>query len=206
MGLGLGELFSWVPQLITWLLGWIPHMGRVHAHEGGVKISGPAVAELTAGMRVWRLLPRGVFFWVPHFSGVWLDNIKRKVVELPEQLLTTGDGKRVRAGGILVYHITNLTTWLVENEDPEHGVQVEAARVFREWVKTLTFEQVQAFRPAKRGEDDLTRMAQAEMGADFGVRVRQLSLASFARSSAVDLHHGGGLTPKGGPQTILHID
>jgi hypothetical protein len=91
----------------------------------------------------------------------------------------------------MAYHITNVVTWIVENEDPEHGVQAEAARVLREWVKVQTFDEVQTFKPAKRGEDDLTRLAQAELGTDFGVRIRQLGLASFAESEATDLHHSG---------------
>ena len=184
--MGLEPLFSWIPELLGWLLSWLPHAGRLPVHEGGVKISGERVRELTHGGRL-----RSWYFWVPRFSDIYLDNIKRKVVELPEQLLTTSDEIRVRAGGIMVYHIANVITWLVENEDPEHGVQADASRVLREWVKSKTFAEVQAFKPEKRGEDDLTRMAQAQLGTDFGVRVRQIALASFAKSDATDLHHSG---------------
>lgn len=184
--MGLEPLFSWVPELLGWLVSWLPHAARLPAHEGGVKISGERTRELRRGgwLRSW-------YFWVPRFSEIFTDNVKRKVIELPEQLLTTGDGKRVRAGGVMAYHITNVVTWLVENEDPEHGVQAEAARVLRGWVKDRTFDEVQEFKPEKRGEDDLTRLAQAELGTDFGVRVRQLALASFAESDARDLHHSG---------------
>jgi hypothetical protein len=184
--MGLEPLFSWIPELLGWLLSWLPHGARLQAHEGGVCISGEHVRELRRGgwLRSW-------YFWVPRFSVVYVDNVKRKVVELPEQLLTTSDGKRVRAGGVLVYHISNAITWLVENEDPEHGVQAEAARVLREWVRISTFGHVQTFRAGKRAEDDLTRLAQNELGQSFGVYVRQLALASFAESDAWDLHHSG---------------
>ena len=62
-------------------------------------------------------------------------------------------------------------------------------------MKESTFEEVQAFKPEKRGEDDLTRLAQAQLGTDFGVRIRQLGLASFAESAAKDLHHSGLTMP-----------
>lgn len=179
--MGLEPLFSWLPELLRWLLSWLPHAHRLPVHEGGVKISGKRVREIKPG---W-------YVWLPRFTEIFTDNVKRKVVELPEQLLTTGDGKRVRAGGIMAYHITNVTTWLVENENPEHGVQAEAARVLREWVKSETFKAVQDFKPEKRGDDDLTRLAQSQLGTDFGVRIRQLGLASFAESEAIDLHHSG---------------
>lgn len=188
--MGFEPLFSWIPELLLWMLSWLPHGARLPLHEGGVKISGVRVSEIKRGkvLRSW-------YFWVPRFSQIFTDNVKRKVVELPEQLLTTGDGKRVRAGGIMAYHISNVVTWLVENEDPEHGVQAEAARVLREWVKCRTFAEVQEFKPEKRGEDGLTRMAQADLGTDFGVRIRQLGLASFAESAATDLHHSGLVLP-----------
>lgn len=203
----MANVFSWIPQLLEWLLGWIPHMGRVQAYQGGVKMSGPRVQEITCTRRLFRWGPRGVYLWVPHFSEVFLDNVVRKVVELPEQLLTTADGERVRAGGVLVYHITNVVTWLAENEDPEHGVMAEAARVMREWVRGKTFAQVQEFRPRARGDDDLTKLAQAELGADFGVRVRLLALASFAKTDARDLHHGGTLVSRGdAASSIVRLD
>lgn len=184
--MGFEPLFSWIPELLLWILSWFPHGARLPVHEGGVKISGTRVREIKHDgfLRSW-------YFWVPRFSEIFTDNVKRKVIELSEQLLTTGDGKRVRAGGIMAYHITNVSTWIVENEDPEHGVQAEAARVLREWVKGQTFEEVQTFKPSKRGEDDLTRMAQSELGQDFGVRIRQLGLASFAETAATDMHHSG---------------
>lgn len=179
--MGFENLFSWIPELLGWIMGFLPHAARLHAHEGAVRISGKHYKELQ----------HGFYFWFPHFSAIYTDNIKRKVIELPEQLLTTLDGTRVRAGGVLVYHISNVVTWLVENEDPGHGLQADAARVLREWVKAKDFEEVQAYSPEKRGEDDLTRLAQSELGTDFGVRVQLLSLASFAASDAWDLHHSG---------------
>ncbi len=184
--MGLEPLFSWLPELLSWMLSWLPHGARLPVHEGGVKISGTRVREVKHGgfSRSW-------YFWVPRFSEIFTDNVKRKVIELREQLLTTSDGKRVRAGGIMAYHITNVVTWIVENEDPEHGVQAEAARVLREWVKVQTFDEVQAFKPSRRDYDDLTRMAQSELGTAFGVRIRQLGLASFAETAATDMHHSG---------------
>ena len=183
--MGLEPLFSWIPALLLWLLSWLPHAARMPVHEGGVKISGKKVKALGPG---W-------YWWVPRFTEVYVDNVKRKSVDLPEQLLTTKDDQRVRAGGVFVYHITNVERWLVDNEGPEDGIQTQAARVLREWVKARTFDDVQAFQPKKRGDDELTRLAQNELGTDFGVRIEQLGLASFAVTDATDLHHSGLTDP-----------
>ena len=90
--MGFEPLFSWLPELLAWLISWLPHGARLLVREGAVKISGMKVREVKHGglFQSW-------YFWVPRFTEVFTDNVKRKVVELPEQLLTTRDGKRVRA-------------------------------------------------------------------------------------------------------------
>lgn len=181
--LGLENLFCWVPWLIKWLLSWLPRRGRLYVHEGGAKITGAKV----------QVLKHGTFWYFPRWSECYVDNIKRKVVELSKQVLTTKDGKRVRVGGVLVYHIKNVETWIVENENPEQGVTVEAERVIREWVKQHDFEAVQEYDPKKREEDDLTRLAQDRFGSDFGVWVRDLGFKDFAETDAKDLYHSGEL-------------
>lgn len=175
------SLFSWVPELLKWLLSWLVWGSRLPVHEGGVKISGGKVKELKPG---W-------YFWCPRYSEIFTDNVKRKVIELPEQLLTTREGKRVRAGGVLVYSITNIITWMIDNDEPTEGVQVASSQVLRGWVKSREFNEVQQFDPKKRVEDDLTVKAQHDMGKKFGIRVEQLSLASFAETNSTDLHHSG---------------
>ena len=50
--MGLEPLFSWIPELLGWLLSWLPHAGRLPVHEGGVKISGMRVRELKHGGRL----------------------------------------------------------------------------------------------------------------------------------------------------------
>lgn len=205
--MGLEPLFSWIPALFSFLLSWLPHGARLHVHEGGVKISGSNVVELSRKRRwstLW-LVPAW-YWWVPRFSDIFTDNIKRKVIDLPDQLLTTKDRKRVRAGGVLVYHLQNVITWLVENEDPEDGVQVEAARVLREWVKARTFDEVQNYTAEKRSDDVLTRLGQDQLGADFGVRVRQLSLTCFAETAARDLYHSGIAGALGIPEATSDED
>jgi hypothetical protein len=178
---GLETLFCWVPWIIEWCLSWLPRRARLYVHEGGVKITGAKVT----------VLKHGTFWFFPRWSECYVDNIKRKVVDLPKQVLTTKDGKRVRVGGVLIYHIRAIDTWIVENEDPESGVQIEAERVIREWVKHHDFQEVQEYDPQKREADDLTRAAQEELGSYFGVWVRQLGFKDFAETDAKDLYHSG---------------
>lgn len=161
----------------------MPRRGRLGVHEGGAKVTGKKVTELKPG----------TYWWNRRWSEVFDCNIKRKVCNLPEQTLTTSDSQRVRVGGILIYHITNVVAWLVENEDPEHGIETDAARVLRDFIRSKTFDEVQGYSPAKRGEDDLTKDAQGELGQVFGVRIRHLGMVSFVKTRAIDLTHSGML-------------
>lgn len=181
MGLGIDNLFCWIPWFVRWCISWLPSRGRLHAFEGGVKVSGEKI----------KVLKFGTFWFLPRWSEVYVDNVKRKVIDLPKQVLTTKDRKRVRVGGVFVYHIRDIEKWIVENENPEEGVQVEAERVLREWVKKHSFDQVQNYKSERREEDHLTCMAQKELGADFGVWVRQLAFKDFAETDAKDLYHSG---------------
>lgn len=181
--LGLENLFCWVPWLITWCLSWLITRGRLYVHEGGVKITGGKI----------KILKHGTFWFFHRWSECYIDNIKRKVIDLPKQVLTTKDGKRVRVGGVFVYHIRDIAKWIVENEDPASGVLIEAERVVREWVRHHDFDEVQEYNPKKREEDDLTKLAQDELGADFGVWVRDLGFKDFALTDAKDLYHSGEL-------------
>jgi len=190
--MGLENLFCWVPWLIKWLVGWVPHFGRLHLFEGGVKVSGAN----------YKVLKPGWYFWLPHFSNIYSDNIVRKVIELPEQLLTTGDDVRVRVGGLLVYTIEQVDVWILKNDDPDQGLQNEAARILRDWVRTHSFDEIQKSEPSD--QDDLTMTTSDAVELQFGVDVCLLSLTSFAKTSAHDLHHSGAVrTGKSDAQPLM---
>lgn len=179
--LGLENLFAWVPQLVAWMVSWLPSRGRLHVHEGGVKIRGAKVFEIK----------HGTYWWWPRWAEIYTDNIKRKVTSLPEQTLTTQDGHRVRIGGVLIYRIKKIIPWLIENEDPTHSVQTDAARILRDWVRSKTFAHIQAFQPKTREGDELTKVAQSELGREFGIWVSFLGFTDFAKTRAVDIYHSG---------------
>jgi len=119
-----------------------------------------------------------LFAWVPwlvewllfpRWSECYTDNIKRKVIDLPKQVLTTKDGKRVRVGGVFVYHIRDIEKWIIENEDPESGVLIEAERVVREWVRHHDFQEVQDYDPKKR-EEGRARLRLRSLGPGPGLQ------------------------------------
>lgn len=177
--LGLEPLFSWFGDLIDWAVSWLPSRGRLHVHEGGVKVTGESV----------NILKHGTYWYFPRWSEIFTDNIKRKVIALPEQTVTTQDGVSVRVGGVLIYHIKDIQKWLIENEDPEYAVQIDSCRILRDFVTERAFLNIQSYRPDRRGTDILTKEAQGAVGIEFGIHIRYLGFTSFAKTRALDLHH-----------------
>lgn len=187
MGVGLETLFHLVYEFFHWLVSWLfPKQGMIDKTERGVLIRGNYVKVL---------LPGPYWHWV-RWSDVYVDNIVRKVREMTDQALTTEDGKTVRAGGVIEFEITDIESWIVNNEDPEQGLMVAAQRVLRDFVRSSTFDEIQGFEPEDIDEDDeaddpLTARAREELNGDFGVHVIQLGLTVFAESTARDFNHTG---------------
>jgi len=181
--LGLEAAFCWIPWTITWVLSWLPKRGRLGVHQGGVKIKGNEVT----------VLEPGTYWWNVRWSEVLDAHVRTQTVDLCDQLLTTADGKRVRAGGILVFNISNIETWLVDNVDSDNALLAACARVIRDYVVQSNFDDLQTPSSRLRRDDNLTKTAQAELGARFGVRIHYLGLGSFATTRAIDLYHAGDM-------------
>jgi len=178
---GVEQVFHLAYEIVHWSVQWsIPKMTVIEATDEGVKITGGRVKTLGAG-RHW---------YHTRLSTVYTANVKRQTHALDDQLLTTDDGKRVRVGGVLVYCITDIEKWLVENEDSADAVSEMAAHALREVIISTTFDDMQKAREKKR--DELTRSAQEMLGM-FGVRVEYLRLTTFAETDAKDLYHSGSL-------------
>lgn len=181
---GVEQVFHLVYEVFHWAVDWCSfNYGRIHPHEGGVKVAGdnPPVE-----------LKPGHYWYHDRLHKVYVDNVKRKVRDLPVLTITTKDGFSARIQGVIIFHITNIVTWLIENEEPDDALLTDATRVFTSWARTQTFDELCAWNPDRRKEDDLTRLAQAEMGQDFGVRVRHLGIINGpVETTARDLHVSG---------------
>jgi len=184
MGVGLETLFHLIYELVHWIVSWIvPQYGVVEAQEMGVKVTGPRVKELKPG-GYWQHRQR---------TTVYKANVKRVVREPADVIATTKDGHSVRVGISLAFIITNIKTWLIDNEDAEQGLLVDVQRVVLKFVRTHTFDEIQ-----EHDEDDLTKLAQKELGRYFGVQVKQLGITTFVETECRDLNHSGSLDASAG--------
>ena len=91
-----------------------------------------------------------------------------------------------RVGISFAFTITNIKTWLIDNEEAENGVLVDVQRVVLKFVRTHTFAEIQ-----EHDEEALTKLAQKELGRYFGVQVKQLGITTFVETVCRDLNHSG---------------
>jgi hypothetical protein len=177
MGVGLETLFHLVYELFHWIISWcVPDYGIVEAQEMGVKVTGARVTELSPG-GYWQHSAR---------TTVYKANVKRVVREPSDVVATTKDGIVVRVGISIAFIIVNIKTWLIENEDAEQGLLIDAQRVLLKFVRTHTHDQIQDL-----DEEALTKLAQKELGRYFGVQVKGLGVTTFAETELRDLNHSG---------------
>jgi len=189
-------LFCWIPWFIRWVLSWLPKRVRLGVHEKGVKIRGHRVFELGPGT-AW---------FNARWSEIFVENVKRKTLALPDQPLTTKDGKTIRVAGVLIYYVTNIKTWLVENETAEEAVQVKATRVLCDFVRSRDLTEIHTYLPDRRADSILTKTAQSELGQKFGVRIEELGFNGFAESEVKDLCHSGSIETAGTEISVEHHD
>lgn len=177
MGIGLETLLHLVYEIVHWTVSWIvPEYVMIEAQQEGVKVTGKRVTVLTPGS-YWRHRQR---------TAIYTWNVKRAVREPSDVVATTKDGIVVRVGISLAFIIINIKTWLMDNEDAEQGLLVDVQRVVLKFVRTHTFDQIQ-----EHDEDQLTKLAQKELGRYFGVQVKQLGITTFAKTELRDLNHSG---------------
>lgn len=179
MGIGLETLFHLVYELVHWIISWcVPDYGMIEAQERGVKVTGAKVTELEPG-GYWMHAAR---------TTVYKDNVRRKVREPSDVVATTKDGCTVRVGISLAFVISNIKTWLMDNEDAEQGLLVDVQRVVLKFIRTHDFAEIQ-----DHDEEALTKLAQKELGRYFGVQVKGLGITTFAETELRDLNHSGDI-------------
>lgn len=163
------QLISIFTRPVWWVLNWVPRIGRLHCYQGGVKVTGRTVKVL------------GTWYWfIPNVSEVFQDNVVRKARALDKQTLTTKDDVTVRVGGVLVFTVADVVTWLIENEHPDTSLLVEAERAVRRFVEAHTYDELRS------DQRDLTPMGQAVLAGPFGVDIERLAMTDFARTTARD--------------------
>lgn len=167
--------FAWLSELVNWVGKFFPRLKIIRiTHMGVAFVHGSRVKILTPGL-IW---------WWPLVTEITVIPVVRQLSHLAPQTLCTKDGKTVVCGGIIIYTVTDIEQYLVNNEDAPEAIGEVSLAVIREVVVTHTFSEIQEGRKAL--DAILTVEASAAL-KDFGVTVLHMRLSDFAPAFALSL-------------------
>lgn len=129
----LGAILGWLGELIEFIISFVPRITIVQWNERGVRyVRGLEPTEIEPG--VW-------WYW-PWCTEIEKHHVNRRVLDVEDLSLETGDGKPVQVGMVLTYHITDVLRYEVENFEPDENMAVAAQGALRDVVLEFTWEEL----------------------------------------------------------------
>lgn len=165
---------GWIGELVRAMASVVPRLVLVRKTEQAVKFVRGNAKVVGPGLHVW---------W-PVTTEVDVQPVVRQVMELPPQTLLTTDGVSVAVGGVVIYSITNLYAYLVENYDASESLNEAAQAGIRNAVVSMSLEDLQETRV--KLDKKLTR-AVGRAVQDFGVDVEAARLTTLAPANVLSL-------------------
>ena len=177
--------FEW----LDWLGGLVKLVGDLIPQRE--KVDPTLRAVLFRNMTKIIVLPAGIYWYWPWTSEIISMPVKRQVITIGQQDVTTADNMPVKFGGMVSYEIgptdDEIIRAFVECYLAEDSIDDEATSVFCSVIKTKTFAEIQ------QNPDDtnteLTRKVRSRL-REYGLRTHRAQLTSFATGLPL-LHIGG---------------
>jgi len=172
--------FGWMGELFGAFGSLIPQ--RHHNEVMNIAVS------ITRG-DVVKVLKYGITWYWPWWTEVYSRAANLQTKRIPAQTLTTRDGKRVTAGGVVRYHIDcgdkdAILSAMVETDDVDRAIVDEALAVFCEFVTSNSFDSMCGIR--KDINTRITLRVRAELKR-YGVYVDRAQLTNLSTCTTIAL-------------------
>ena len=162
--------FAWLNTLIQTFYRFIPHVLIVRATHGG---------EVGLGNRI-KPLPPGLHVYWPLTTEVEVIVTARQTLAIPDQVLTTKDGKKVVVKTLVVYKIRDVVHAIGRvNWDVDTTVNDLTQSAVVRVVATHTYDEIMKGIADESMTTTLTREVRKEL-RQFGVHVVRSKLVDFA--------------------------
>lgn len=170
---------GWFGAIFEWFGQFFPRWTLVRATEGAVKFLPGGKVKVYDAQIVW--------YW-PVTTEVETIAVVRQVMDTQPQTLMTKDDVPVYVAGIVIYDITDLHAFAVENYDANHNIDDIAQTAIRKAIVNRTFAQIQEARADV--DNVLTREAQKAL-TEFGVNVQACRLTDFSKTRVSNIVGNG---------------
>ncbi len=181
--------FSWLSQLIETFYRFIPHILIVRATHAGVKwVRGKHIKALAPGLH---------FYW-PLTTEIEIMVTARQTLAIPDQVLTTKDGKKVTVKTLVVYKIRDIVQAIGKaNWDVDTTVNDLTQSSVMGVVATHTADEILAGIADGTITHTLTKEVRKEL-RQYGVYIARAKLVDYAETKVFKLltsqpdHHAMG--------------
>ncbi len=174
----MGAAFEWLNQLIEAFYKLFPRIIVVRATHGGVK--------WVCGNRVKPLLPGLHIYW-PLTTDAEIIVTARQTLAIPDQVLTTKDGKKVSVKTLVVYRIRDVVHAIGRvNFDVDTTVNDLTQSAVMRVVAIHTYDEIVAGIADDSLTETLTHAVRREL-RQFGVYVVRSKLVDFAECRVLKL-------------------
>lgn len=162
----------WVLNVLDKVFCWFPRLTFVEPDEAGIRV--------TFGYRVKDLVP-GWYWYCPLFQNVRKVNVVSQVIDLPEQILTSKDGKTAYISGGIVYSIKRPRKAILNVQDYDEAIQVMGMRYITQYVMKHDFEECKEIVGVCKGIFEAVR----RHGFKWGIEVEEAFLTDMAEGKVV---------------------
>jgi len=173
---------GWISEIIHWFGRFIPRLVIVRATHAGVRFR--------RGRDAYPV-PPGLHIYWPLCTEMEVIPVARQTHNLPSQALLTRDGKRVVAGGVVVYRITDIVAAISRNWDVSDTLNDISMLAITEVVTTHDLAHL-----LEHLTDDvqqkLTHVTRKRL-RQYGVQVYRAFLTDFSECLIIRNIGGGGL-------------
>jgi regulator of protease activity HflC (stomatin/prohibitin superfamily) len=177
--------FAWIGQIFDALLQFVPRIIIIRATHGGVKWK--------RGSRVKAMHPGLHIYW-PLATDIEVIVTARQTHNVPSQVLTTQDNKKVVVGTVVVYKIRDVVQAIgKENWDVDTTLSDITQAAVVEVIAKHTLDELTHMIADGRMSDMLTAAVRKELRR-FGVYVSRCKLCDFADCKVYKLVTGADAT------------
>ena len=170
--------FSWLSQLIETFYRFFPHIVIIRATHAGVKwVRGKHIKALQPGLH---------FYW-PLTTEIEVLVTARQTLAIPDQVLTTKDGKKVTVKTLVVYKIRDIIQAIGKvNWDVDSTVNDLTQSAVVRVVATHTLDEILKGTADESIVNTMTKEVRKEL-RQYGVHIVRAKLVDFAETKVFKL-------------------
>ena len=174
----MNEAFSWLSQLIETFYRFIPHIVIIRATHAGVKwIRGSKI----------KAMPPGLHWYWPLTTELEVLVTARQTLAIPDQVLTTKDGKKITVKTLVVYKIRDIIQAIGKaNWDTDATVNDLTQSAVMRVVATHTLGEILGGIADESITATLTKEVRKEL-RQYGVYIVRAKLVNFAETKVFKL-------------------